>query len=143
MKRYSLFLVLFSILAISWTQHIGAKPEDDLKRIVGSLERWWYSPSNDDLRVLGLTIAGTTSTIVGLLLIKKGIEQTLSSKPHAQENSSNAALIWQGVKNICSRITGCGITCFGLGITGSGVALIVFNKEVIMQLERAVDQNRC
>ncbi len=93
--------------------------------------------------MLGLTIAGATSTIVGLLLIKKGIEQTLSSKPHAQENSSNVALIWQGIKNICSRITGCGITCLGLGITGSGAALIIFNKEVTMQIEKAVDQNRC
>lgn len=57
MKHYSLFLVLFSTLTISWAQPIGAQAEEKLNRIVGNLERWWYSPSNDDSRVLGrLTI---------------------------------------------------------------------------------------
>jgi hypothetical protein len=128
MKYSKFFLILFLIMGVNWQSLCAAH---DLETIARRIEHWWYSSRNREMRLIGSTLAGATSTIVGLLLIKKGIEQTLCSRPHAHENSSNTALIWHGVKNIWSRIAGCGIACLGVGITGSGIVLIACNKEII------------
>ena len=104
------------------------------------VEQWYYTPSNNDNRVKGLNIFGVSFSIIGLLLVKKGIEQTLQAYPEKEHQSHGTGFkIWSEFKTTISRIGGSAMTLIGLGLTAGGVSTLLLNKDIIAHYERFKD----
>ncbi len=124
MQNWLIFFLFFSCIS---TTVFGSHP----------VERFVYGPSNNDPRVVGLTIAGTVGILFGLYIIKKGFD-TFTNEAQISEKASAGRYIIDKFSNLCSRVLGLGVaTCGGMITFGSGL-LIVSNKELITRFESEV-----
>ncbi len=120
-KRFFLFVLLLS----SSTSVFSASPVDNLL----------YGPGKNDPRSLGLIIAGVSSTIIGLFIVKKGLNLT-AAPSRASEQESLVRYIIDKFSNICSRSLGLGISACGTILTVGGIGLIAGNEELLTQFNK-------
>lgn len=122
-------IFLFALLLSSSTYLFSANPIDN----------FLYGPGKKDPRFIGLTVAGITSTLVGLLIIKKGFDLT-ATPSRASEQDSTLRYIIDKFSNVCSRSLGLGISACGAVLTVGGITLITGNKELLTQFEKAASR---
>jgi hypothetical protein len=102
-----------------------------------AIESWWFGAKNDDPRVIGLVVVGAAAAITGLLLTKKGIQQTFGN--HKFNNSSPAI---RALKSLFVRAGGVGITAIGLGLTTAGITSVLGSKDIVVELSKAIEEMR-
>lgn len=117
-------ILLLTLLLANTSALFSANPIDRL-----------FTPKNNDSRVIGLSIAGGGGVLLGLYIIKKGIDLTTSPSQTAQQESTTRYII-DKFSNACSRLLGLGVTICGSAITVGSAAVIIGNKDIITQFEK-------
>lgn len=117
--KFRIFFLTLSLIG-STTSYLHA----DVSPIIQKL---FFSQSNKDPRLIGLTTIGVVSAITGIYILKNGLEKTFSSK----ENQSSQNVLKNGLR----RFGGLLLTTTGLAISASGIGLTLFSKEILTKIE--------
>ncbi|MGE0206978.1 MAG: hypothetical protein AB7R69_03965 [Candidatus Babeliales bacterium] len=103
-------------------------------------DQWYYTPSSNDTRVKALNAFGIGLSVIGLLLVKKGVEQTLQAHPEKEIlDQGLCSKIFSELKSVAARIGGSAMATIGLALTAGGISTIFLNKDIIGQYERYKD----
>ena len=97
-------------------------------------ERWFFGVSNNDPRVLASNITGGALAVVGILVIKKGIEQTFA--PFGLTVSLSLKFLSCCVMGLISRLGGACIATTGCALTTGGLGLLFFSQDLLIEFEK-------
>lgn len=104
-------------------------------------ERILTGPSDNDRRVVALTVIGAGLVFTGLCLTLIGGYRAANGKPQ-KEGSETEPVVQNVVTDGIARVSGLGTAFMGILCTIGGSATIVLAKEAIFRLQSLMDQHR-
>lgn len=94
-----------------------------------------------DPRALGIIFLGVTIAGIGLTFFAKGCMRMINGREKGEVNAQESTFN-QFTAETLARIGGAGTTLVGVITTASGFLTIVSAKEIILQLEKFINQHR-
>jgi hypothetical protein len=132
-------LAVLTIILFSGEHCLFAK-ENIGASIAHKVDKLLSQPSDNDRRVIALTVIGAGAVVAGLYLTIIGGHKAASGK-QTNEND-NESMIQTFVSDGIARLSGFGTALIGIACTAGGSAAIVLAKELIMHLQRLVENNK-